>query len=202
MIPAVSPLHTGRLVLAPTDPLQAVDQATIARNLEAIGLIGAALPVTPAGELRFRIGPAFGSLIAFTGCAVSFGDADAADSHGPRIGLPPTTAAPRLFVGRNTRPPRCPACRAPLRDWLGPMRGASSTTEPIGSLEATARLRCPGCGTEACAFQWDFGRHGGAGRSVVLIEEVFPGEAAPLPGLLRALERSTGCAWGYFYQQD
>lgn len=202
MIPALGALHTGRLVLVPTDPLQAADQATIAKNLEAIGLIGAALPTTAAGELRFRIGPAFGSLIAFTGCAVSFGDADAADSPGPRIAFPPPSAAPRLFVGRNTRPPRCPACRAPLRDWLGPFRAAASRADPTESLEAAASLLCPGCGTEACAYQWDFGRHGGAGRSVVLIDEVFPGEAAPLPGLLRALERSTGCAWGYFYQQD
>jgi hypothetical protein len=200
MITALGSLHTGRLVLCPRDPLQAPDQATLARTLDDIRLIGAQLPAVDA-EQRYRIGPDFGSLIAFTGCAVSFGTQDAADTRGPGIRLPAPSAAPRLFVGRNTRPPRCPECRAPLRDWALAF-GWATTQARQAKQDATVMLRCVGCGAGACAHRWDFGRHGGAGRSVVLIEEVFPGEASPLPALLRALETATGVPWAYFYQQD
>lgn len=202
MIPALGSLHTGRLVLAPRDPLQATDQATIARNLEDIRFLGAQLPAGADGEQRYRIGPDFGSLIAFTGCAVSFGDQEATDNRGPWIRLPTPTAAPRLYVGRNTRPPRCPECRAPLREWAMSPGLAAGAAGPLLDQDATAALRCRVCGAEACAYRWSFGRHGGAGRSVVMIEEVFPGEATPLPAVLGALAAGTGLPWQFFYQQE
>jgi hypothetical protein len=70
------------------------------------------------------------------------------------------------------------------------------------ALDATAALACPGCGHGAPAHAWRWGRHGGAGRSFLVIEEVFPGEGKPLPALEAALGQLGLGAWKYFYVQD
>lgn len=63
-------------------------------------------------------------------------------------------------------------------------------------------MQCDVCDATAPALRWRWGRHGGAGRSFVLVEEVFPGEAAPLPALVKALDALGAGPWGYWYIQD
>jgi hypothetical protein len=45
-------------------------------------------------------------------------------------------------------------------------------------------------------------QNAGFGRLFVTIEDIFPGEAVPVPGLLDGLRRATGTDWHYFYIQD
>jgi hypothetical protein len=199
MIPALASLHTGRLGLTPTDPLQIVDPARITREFSECGFIGEPLPERTDG---YAIGVAFETMIGFTGCAVQFDDGSGGASggtNGPWVRVPQPARAPELHVGRNTRPPRCPACRAALRDW----RDQVSEPTTTNALEAAAlRLQCRSCGAGPQAIDWDWGRHGGTGRSFVWVEEVFPAEAAPLPGLLSLLSTLGAGDWKHFYVQD
>ncbi|NBC14359.1 MAG: hypothetical protein GVY09_13665 [Gammaproteobacteria bacterium] len=211
IIPRTTSLHTGRLVLAPADPLQAVDQATIIAALHRLGLLGGQR--SDAAASAFAAGPALGALIGFTGCAVQFGgEGRAAIDVGPWLRIPPPSEAPRLFWGRNTRPPRCPACGAPLRSWrerlpvaaagdVAPASSAPASCDPT-SCNAVQPLRCDACETTSPALRWRWGRHGGAARSTVSIEEVFPGEGTPLPALVKALDALGAGPWVFFYIQD
>ncbi len=200
MIPALGSLHTGRMVLTPADPLQAADQATTNALLRETGLAGA--PRDGGGGLH--AGAALATLVGFTGCAVRFDNIETAVTIvGPWLLIPSTSPAPRLLWGRNSRPPRCPACAAPLRPWQErlPMPGVSSDL-PGRSCDARASLCCDACDSAHAIHHWHWGRHAGAGRSLVLIEEVFPGEARPLPALMQALVGLGVGPWSFFYVQD
>ena len=206
IIPRTTSLHTGRLVLAPADPLQALDQATIVAALHRLDLLGAQRSDAAAGA--FAAGPALGALIGFTGCAVQFGgEGPAAAAVAPWLRIPPPSEAPRLLWGRNTRPPRCPACGAPLRAWRERLPVANAGDVAPASCDpafydAVQPLRCDACETTSPALRWRWGRHGGAARSILLIEEVFPGEGTPLPALVKALDALGAGPWVFFYIQD
>lgn len=187
------PNHTGRLVLTTNDPQAAPDPVLVVASLSGAGFIGAPLS---AAERAYAVGPAFLSLLAFTGCAVAIAAAPGADGSVPgcHVRILPVAPAARLLWGRNTRPPRCPVCRAPLQDWGRrtqdwldrPQRGAT----------------CPSCGETRPPWRWDWKDQAGFGRLFVVVEEVFPGEALPMPALLEALTRACGLSWRYFYVQD
>ncbi len=200
MLPALGSLHTGRLVLTTVDPLQVADQAMTTALVREIGLAGARRD----GKTGYAAGAALGSLVAFTGCAVQFdGPETATAAGGPWIEIPPATTTPRLLWGRNTRPPRCPSCAATLRTWREQLTAQEASTDlPGRSCDAGLPLRCISCGTKPAAHSWRWGRHAGAGRSLVLIEEVFPGEARPLPALMDALTGLGAGPWDFFYVQD
>ena len=192
MITASRPLHTGRLVLTPSQPEQVVPIKPLADQLRSIGFIGAAL----AGRRdAFATGEHFLRLLAFTGCAVQFDRAPTApDDAFSHIKLDCGHAAPRLLTGRNTRPPRCPSCGKALTDWRSQIQHWQLHQPPI--------LRCPHCINSAPGWRWNWRQHGGFGRSFILVEEVFPGEGAPLPALLRSLHRLGIGDWHPFYVQD
>ncbi len=194
-------IHNGRLVLAPRDPAWAPNPSApnpnalttaLAAALAAAGLLG---PALGPGADAYAAGPGFLELVAFTGCAVQV--AVTPDVGGDRpfchIRVVGPWAEPRLLCGRNTRPPRCPACRAQLRDW----RYALGATP-----RATGPLPCPACGGPAAASAWDWKDTGGWARLSVWIEEVFPGEATPTDALMALLGEATGTPWRHFYIQD
>jgi hypothetical protein len=192
MITASRTLHTGRLVLAPLDPLARVETEPLATLLRDVGLIGAPLPEQSAA---FATGARFLDLIAFTGCAVQVELAPAsAGGTFAHVRLLGPYSQPRLQSGRNTRPPRCPECGKTLAAWR-----AQSQTSPVGQ---TPNLRCEDCSAVTPAWCWGWRQHAGFGRSFVCIEEVFPGEGAPLPALLGDLETLGIGAWHHFYVQD
>lgn len=198
MIPTPVAMHTGRMGFTPSDPLQAPDHATTVAALRGAGLLGAPLD----GVDGFAIGPGFNALVGFTGCAVQFdlaADTPTA-TNGPWLSVPEPLEAPRLMFGRNTRPPRCPTCRTALRTWREQL--ASTPIDSPGALDAPPALQCAACGRRSPAGRWDWGRHAAIGRAFVWVEEVFPGEAAPLPGLLKMLESLGVGAWRHFYVQD
>jgi hypothetical protein len=44
-------------------------------------------------------------------------------------------------------------------------------------------------------------KNAGFGRVFVTVEDVFPGEAVPVPTLLEGLRAASGVDWRYFYLQ-
>lgn len=208
------PLHTGRLLLTPQDPQQAPTLARIRERLIRLRFLGEALPPLAehgtgraalaeaeprpaAGETsRFAPGPGFFDVMAFTGCAVQL-VSPAAPAAAPscHIVLEPPSPGTRFFHGRNSRPPRCPACRRTNPEWRAQVNAWSADEEP--------ELHCPSCDQTSTAWSWDWRGHAGFGRLVVRIEDVFPGEATPLPRLLETLaEASDGLDWHWFTVQD
>ena len=192
MITVSRPLHTGRLVLTPSDPQRTIALEPLVDKLRDIGFVGAAL----AGRRdAFETGDQFLQLLAFTGCAVQL-DSAPKDLGGTfvHIRFECTDTAPRLLAGRNARPPRCPSCGKALTEWRDHIRSGQSAQVP--------ELHCPHCETIAPGWRWNWRQHGGFGRSFVLVEEVFPGEGAPLPNLLNALHDLGVGDWQHFYVQD
>jgi len=180
--------QTGRLVLTPADPLLAPEPARLCAALGAIGLLGEPLP----GEARaFCTGDAFLALLTFAGCSVQL-ETEAGPGGAPppvHLRIDGPSASPRIWYGRDSPPPRCPACRGLLDDWRSLLcRG-----------EAGA---CPRCHAPRSALHWEWRGRGGAGRLFVCIQGVFPGEAMPTPGLFRHLEQETGAAWRHFSLRD
>lgn len=181
-------LHTGRLVLTPEDRSFAPDLAHLGDGLAGMGLVGQAIDET---RHTFYAGPALLALIAFSGCAVRVAldpndSATGAFSHVRLLGPYPRL---QLRYGRNTRPPRCPKCRARLPEWWT-------------ALHPERIKACPRCAARVPALGWDWRQQGGIGRFFIDIEEVFPGEAHPTPAFMRSLEDHSNCPWHHFYLQD
>lgn len=192
MITRSRPLHTGRLVLTPCDPEQTIALGPLADTLRGVGFLG---PALPNHSKAFEIGEHFLQLMAFTGCATQLASApNHLDGNSVHIRLACTAATPRLLAGRNTRPPRCPSCGKALTDWRDQIQSGQSGQAP--------ELHCPHCATTAPGWRWNWRLHGGFGRSFVLVEEVFPGEGAPLPTLLNALRDLGVGDWHHFYVQE
>jgi hypothetical protein len=187
------PNHTGRLLLTTSDPLAAPDAGLVIGALSGAGFIGAPLR---GPERAFAVGPAFLSLLAFTGCAVAIATDPGEDAGTPccRVHVPMVSATPRFLWGRNTRPPRCPVCRAPLRHWGQRIQGWADHPHRGAT--------CPSCGETRPPWRWDWKEQGGFGRLFVAVEEVFPGEAVPMPPLFDVLTRACGSRWRHFYVQD
>lgn len=191
-----SALHTGRLLLAPQDPWQAPELAPLRLALTQAGVLGARLDVeAPSSSRRaFALGEKFFHYVAFTGCAVNLTAlSDGASCH---LCLHLPQATPNFFAGRNTRPPRCPNCRHTLADW--------ATQRATWPQIAAAALYCSNCTHTTAAWHWDWRGQAGFARMALSIEEVFPGEATPLPGLFELLHQaSAGVPWqGFVVQQS
>lgn len=187
------PIHTGRLVLTAADPHAVADPDLLTGVLAQAGFIGAPLRDYSGA---YSVGPQFLSLVTFAGCAVALPSAPGILSDGAfaHVLIPKLAPAPRLLTGRNTRAPRCPSCRARLKDWRS--RTAYWREHPM------AGLTCPACGETRPPWRWDWKEQGGFGRVFILVEEVFPGEAVPTPSLLDLLTHASGSGWRHFYVQD
>ena len=156
----------------------------VARVLEDTGLIGAA---KNSGELLYRAGEQFLSLITFLGCSpqVSVTEDEATDGQ--------PVCRVRLHDFENVQllescpPPalRCARCRVPQ--------------QRPSSLDYDQQLSCAKCGESAPLYQFDWRRGAGFGRFFVEIENVFPHEALPADRLISALEALSGSRWNYCY---
>jgi hypothetical protein len=187
------PVHTGRLLLTPEYPHRVPDVPRLRAALSNAGLLGAPL----AGpDDTFLVGDRFLTLVTFAGCSVQVELTPPAEGDGPfcHLRLVGPFASPTLLQGRNTRPPRCRACRAPLKDWR-------ERLSAVGQHPDTA-LACPACGAARPPWDWDWKGNAGFGRFFISVEEVFPGEATPAPALIELLTQETGAAWRHLYVQD
>ncbi len=86
----------------------------LAGALPAKAGLGGALTETPAPSQAFLVGKRFFDLLAFAGCAVNLRLTPTSTGKPfTHIHLVGPLASPLLLFGSNTRPPRCPTCRAP-----------------------------------------------------------------------------------------
>ena len=185
-------VHTGRLILTPTTPDHPLEPAGLLNTLRKGGLIGAPLQGIEQGYL---VGERFLNLITFAGCSVQLALTPPEDgSPFCHIILDGPHQTPCLLWGRNTRPPRCPACEAPCKDWRPQVDEWVSGSAP--------GLTCGQCGATAELGSWNWRENAGFGRLFLRVEEVFPGEAVPTPALMSLLEQASGTGWRHFYVQD
>ena len=186
--------QTGRLVLAPETPARAAEPESLIRVLRDTGLIG--VPLGNGQDPAFLVGDAFLQVITFMGCSphveltvpAGGGSFCHVRLHGPH-------PSPILMFGRNTRPPRCCACRKRVAEWT-PQAQAWRRNPDM------ARVECPHCTRQQRPMDVLWRQDAGFGRSFVAIEDIFPGEAVPVPSLLQTLHRELGMPWRYFFLQD
>jgi len=185
--------HTGRLLLTPADPRFSPDLHALASALRDCGFIGQPLA---EGETAFLAGDHLLQWISFTGCSPQIRLEPPAGATGSfcHVRFAGPYPAPRLLWGRNTRPPRCPSCRGPIRDWQGHRAGWEASAE--------TPFPCPECHRTLTPLDLGWRDNGGFGRCFVSVEDVFPGEAAPVPALYGLLAHASGKPWRTFYIQD
>jgi hypothetical protein len=187
-------IDTGRLALTPEDPYYRPPQTgSILNLLQEIGFIAEPLA---GDDKRYILGERFMELVNFMGCSPSIllrpGAPGQAFCH---LVVDGPSELPRLLHGRNTRAPRCAACRERLPDW-------PVTFEKWRQAGAGWQAPCPHCGHRQDPATYDFRHSAGCGRLFLLIENIFPREATPSPHLLAQLQRASAQSWRYFYQQD
>jgi len=140
-----------------------------------------------AEEKRFLTGERFLQLISFVGCStnVCLAPKTSNDSGFCHLTIRGPFQKPQLFMGENCRPPRCSACQKTASNWK----------ENIDD----QALKCAQCGNITRLEDISWGRHAGYGRIFIEINNIFPGEAQPVPDLLASLGRVTGTDWSYFF---
>lgn len=181
-------MRATSLYLQPVDPRRDPPApASVEAVLRRLGVLG-----EPLEGQRYLAGPHLLEQIGFTGCSVAVklepeGPEDRDFCHLVLLGPYPR---PRPFVGDNNVRPRCPACGARAVDWQGLIRTwREEDTEP--------RWNCPACRTTTPAGRLRWRRHAAFGRLLIEVRHVFPAEAAPHDGLLRALREATDRDWDY-----
>lgn len=186
--------QTGRLLLAP-DSLERMPPAPlVVACLRETGFVGRPLDV---GNLDvFLVGDNFLQLITFMGCSPHIELEPPGDGgsfcHIRLIGPLPDL---QLMRGENTQPPRCVQCRGRLSDWQEQVAGWCAHPERCDVL-------CPRCGHRQRPVELGWRRNAGFGRLFVAVEDIFPGEAVPVPSFLQGLQKTTGVVWNYFYIRD
>lgn len=187
------PSSAGRLVLTPWDPYAFPRLSALLEVLQGCGLIGSVLY---QGLGTWWVGEGFLSWISFTGCSPHIRMEPPPGGNGSfcHILLEGPYATPRLLWGRNTRPPRCPNCRGVIADW--PQRRASWSITPHQP------FHCPRCEETINALSLRWRDSGGFGRGFLVVEDIFPGEAVPVPGLFEQLGTLGAGPWHHFYIQD
>lgn len=182
--------------------------------------LGGAITLSPPPSQGFLVGERFFNLLAFAGCAVNLRLTPTFTGEPfTHVHLVGPLASPILLLGGNTRPPRCPTCRAAnkaitqfpdqysdlnkdtQRDLERPWGRSRQLGQDL-TLEPGREIPCPACGSRHPLWAWDWKGSAGCGRSFVWVEEVFPGEAEPTPTFQAALTSLTASPWRHFYTQD
>ncbi len=186
--------RTGRLSLAPGDVNSAPPTGALLAHLAEAGLMGPALG--SLGEGHYLVGEGFLQQISFMGCSPHIElTPPSDDSPFCHIRVQGPLPQPILHLGKNAQAPRCPACRGRVDDWR-----KHSAVWPAQALRDC--VLCPRCGSLQRPVDLIWRRSAGAGRLFIHVEDVFPGEAVPVPSLLKGLENISAGAWDYFYVQD
>ncbi len=186
--------QTGRLLLVPDSLEWTASSAPVLAYLQESGFVGRSLDNEKPDA--FLVGDHFLQLITFMGCSPHIELEPRGDGgsfcHVQVIGPLPEL---QLIRGDNTQPPRCGQCRGRLPHWQEEL--ASWCVHP-----ERADVLCPRCGHRQRPVDLGWRRNAGFGRLFVAVEDVFPGEAVPVPSFLQGLQRASGVAWEYFYIRD
>ncbi len=163
--------------------------------LKMAGFIGPPLPKDLGGWRNYQAGEGFLQHLTFLGCSPHLRLAPEGDLQGfCFLRLADLGPQPRLIRGRETRPPRCPVCgkayRATQEEYTAWQGGGTES-----------RIHCPTCAAVLSPLDLRWRQTAGFGRCVLVVEDVFPGEAVPTPGFERTLQDLGTGEWQYFYTQ-
>jgi hypothetical protein len=178
-------MSNGSLILVPKNPAAGPKTvAEVVTPLGAIGFLGAPLE---KGEDLFRVGERFLQLISFVGCSPYLQLEPPASGEGDfcHIAIHGPFASPRLLLSDDVRPPRCPACKATLKEWRQQVGGGL--------------IGCSECGAKHPLEQITWGKNAGYGRLFLEIRNIFPGEAIPVAELMNRLQDLELGEWKHFY---
>lgn len=171
-----------------------IDPQPIIIKLQELNFIG--LPLHEVSTSQFLVGNKFLQWITFMGCS-------------PYVELEPNTAGkpfchvriagpwpyPRLCYGSNTKGPCCLKCRKRFLQWR-------ATLDIWEKPAADTVISCAHCGHAQNPVDLNWRREAGLGQLFIMVENIFPGEAGPVSGLLPELKDITGGYWEYFYVVD
>ena len=188
MSPANS-MSIGNLIIHPPLNSPIPTHEALVKKLQKMEFIGKSLDNNASSYLA---GERFLQLITFLGCSphVRLEPEDENDSAFTHVQIKGPFDRPHLLFGKNTRPPGCPECGHRFADWLTRFM---LNDDQSGS--------CPVCGSGLTlqGLQW---RHqAGVANLFLMITDIFPGEAVPLPELLQTFNEA-GKDWCYFYAQE
>lgn len=192
-----------KLLLHPADPdTAAVPEERLARELQAIGLIGERIPLEASAF--YPVGDRFLQLVTFLGCSPAI----ELDPPGDPQVLEQASAAGRfchVFISSGqqlqfrgdsqTRTPRCPRCRSPEPGWRAGLQ-AWQQGKPVPD------WTCQSCGFSGRLCDLVFRKTAGFARTFLEIRGIYPSEAVAGPTLLDTLASLTGTSWITIYLRE
>jgi len=183
-------MQANLLILHPLEPERAFESDSLIESLRNIGFISEAMDFH--GQCHYRPGEDFLQLVTFLGCSpvVSLGEPGITGDDFCHIAIPSPRRTPIVVAGKNAKPPRCPHCRQPDRDWHRQFETGQAVEK---------QWVCPNCGHTAPAHQLKWRQSAGIARTFIVIWGIFEGEAVPSDQLLSTLEKVSGGPWTYFY---
>lgn len=162
--------------------------------LQEIEFLGSPLEVN--GEIHYRPGEEFMSLITFLGCSpmIATGEMESEGEQYCHIAIEGPLESPRYMVGDNIKVPRCPKCSHRLDNW--------QTLLDLWQEDPQGAAFCPDCGDSFPLTKLRWRKCAGFGRFFIKVWGVFESEAVPSPNFLAALKRFTGLEWHHFYLRN
>ena len=174
---------TNSLFLYPKNPNWNIDLETLISTIKTVELIEN--PIADRQDCFFT-GKQFLNHINFLGCAptIQF-NATGNNANFCFIRLIHSPDIKMIQTRTLARPPHCPNCKKPLKNW-------QEFTDNTSWL-------CPHCEHTAPASDYDWRRTAGYAHVFIEITDIFPKEAIPQPMLLEELKSHTLVEWDYFY---
>lgn len=173
-------------------PLPTIPQ--LINTLQTLQFI--AQPYSSLQQLNYQVGEQFLNLITFLGCS-------------PVIHTDPTHSDPATLCYLTLYPPfqtplflksphlkhfRCPHCRHSSQHW-------SSLLQAWEQDKLHFHYTCPHCQTTLPPQQLNWRHQAAFTRLILLIHNLYEGEAVPNDSLMTQLKQHTHNDWDYFYTQ-
>lgn len=192
--------HTGCLMLVPGLSNEKVPEIMpLLDYLQHSGFISTSL-MEQGTPHSFLVGDAFLQILTFMGCS-------------PHINLEPTTEdkkfcyvridgpwpLPELRYGQNTQMPRCCACKGRVMTTSLPEHSWHQWLPSWLADPYSYSITCTRCGQRQRPLDLNWRREAAFGHLFIVVENIFPGEAIPIPAFLAGLHNTTGVFWQYFY---
>jgi len=175
---------SAALMLCPVDPHWI--NTDINHTIEILKKIEFIRNTLPNQTKHYFVGEKFFDLIAFMGCApnIRLAPEQGIDSF-THIQLINSPAEMLFQYGRHTRPPHCPTCQKPDKNW------------PDKNIHAD--WLCRHCHQKSKPWFYHWRKSAGFAHCFIKITDVYPKEAIPQSQLLTELEKEHGVSWQYFY---